>query len=71
MVTVRFTRRRTYAEVLVAYQRAHGWNRQDMDPEQLARFRALEAAGGDVTAATHLSFGRWQYRTGAMHDDKR
>lgn len=70
-ILMRTAEDRDYVKDLASWQIAHGCNGMDMTPDQTARFRALEKAGGDTGVAKHLAFGQRQYRTGAMNDDKR
>jgi hypothetical protein len=58
----------TYAETLAVYQIAHNWNSMDMTPEQVVRFRLVEAARGDAANAKRLVFARLRYRSGALSD---
>jgi hypothetical protein len=59
----------TYAEELAVYQIQHGWNSLDMTPEQIVRFRLVEAACGDAANAKRLVFARLRYRSGALSDE--
>jgi hypothetical protein len=60
-----------YTKALASWQVEHDTNRKDMTEEQDRRAREYAVLLNAGLDASHLTFIRLRYRSGALHDNKR